>query len=187
MQDCKLFILFIVIALSSCSASKRSKRANVLSGKNNSEIVTTTIDSSASSKPMLTMDEPLTIDRKEFTNYAKEFLNIPYLYASSDPAKGFDCSGLLFHVFKYFNVKAPRSSFNYENIGRELPVKKAKEGDLILFSTPTNTSKIGHIGIITETEPMLSFIHASSSKGVIISHLSDYYVKHFVKIIRVLK
>lgn len=137
-------------------------------------------------RPIQTMDKPLDIDRNEFLSYAKQFLNVPYLYASDNPAKGFDCSGFLFHVFKYFNVKAPRSSYNYENVGKNVSRQKSKAGDLILF-TASDTTKIGHIGIITDTTPKISFIHASTSKGVIISPLSGYYEKHFVKIIRVLQ
>lgn len=187
----KLFISFVFIILSSCASSKKSHKVNVLyASKSNIQISTKTEDpkakTSASPKPMLHIEKPLDIDRKEFINYAKGFLNVPYLYASSDPAKGFDCSGFLFHVFKYFNVKAPRSSYNYENVGKDILVEKSKPGDLILF-TASDSTKIGHIGIITDTSPKLSFIHASTGKGVIISPLSGYYQKHFVKVIRVLK
>ena len=191
----KLSILFTVLIISSCATSKNSGKVNVLSGKSNTETeipaekpnTTGSSRKESAPKPMLTMDKPLEIDRKEFLNYAKKFLNVPYLYASSDPAKGFDCSGFLYHVFLHFNVKAPRSSYNYENIGKNITTEKARQGDLILFTTPGDTTKIGHIGIITDTDPKLSFIHASTSKGVIISPLSGYYIKHFVKIIRVFK
>lgn len=136
---------------------------------------------------MLTMDKPLDIDRKEFINYASRFLNVPYVYASSDPAKGFDCSGFLYYVFLHFNVKAPRSSYNYENVGKNISREKALPGDLVLFTTASDTTKIGHIGIVTETAPKLSFIHASTSRGIIISPVSGYWEKYFVKVIRILK
>lgn len=183
-----LIILFIAIISSSCSSSKQSSKKNVLSGNRTTETIPnrTTTKVQPAARPLQTMDKPLIIDRKEFLNYAKQFLNVPYLYASDNPEKGFDCSGFLFHVFKYFNVKAPRASYNYENLGKEVTAEKSNPGDIILF-TASDPAKIGHMGIITETGPTLSFIHASTSKGVIISQLSEYYQKHFVKIIRVIQ
>ena len=36
--------------------------------------------------------------------FAKTLIGIPYLYASTDPAKGFDCSGFITYVFNHFNI-----------------------------------------------------------------------------------
>ena len=36
----------------------------------------------------------------ELIAFAKTLIGIPYLYGSTDPAKGFDCSGFITHVFK---------------------------------------------------------------------------------------
>lgn len=191
MRYFKLITFVALLVLSSCASSKKSNKVNVLSGNTHTETSAEPPVSSpkvsTTKKPMLTMDKPLDIDPEDFLSYAKKFLNVPYLYASSDPGKGFDCSGFLYYVFLHFNVQAPRSSYNYENVGKDISVEKAKEGDLILFTTQTNPNKIGHIGIVTDTAPKLSFIHASTSKGVIISQLSGYYQKHLVKVIRVLK
>lgn len=177
-----IYFIILVILFTSCSSSRQGGKTNVLTERNKSESAT----SATPSKPMLPMDQPLDINRGEFISYAKKFVSVPYLYASSDPAKGFDCSGFLFYIFKHFNVKSPRSSYDYEHVGKKVDVKKAQPGDLILF-TASDTTKIGHIGIITETRPQVSFIHASTAKGVIISPLSGYYLQHFVKITSVLK
>ncbi len=126
------------------------------------------------------------VNREEFIGYAKEFLGTRYLYASADPAKGFDCSGFLYYVFQHFNIKSPRSSYEFEHWGVDVDPVLAQPGDLILF-TASDSSRIGHIGILTEQGPELRFIHASSSRGVIISRFAGYYLDHFVKMIRVLK
>ena len=192
----KLISLCIIVSLilASCATSKSSGRVNVLSGKSTVEGSGTQIKAPPATpgekvpaRPMLTMNKPLDIDRENFVSYASRFLNVPYVYASSDPAKGFDCSGFLYYVFLQFNVKAPRSSYNYETVGKNVTIEKALPGDLVLFTTPSDSTKIGHIGIVTETAPKLSFIHASTSRGVIISPLSGYWQKYFVKVIRVLK
>lgn len=135
----------------------------------------------------LSLDRPLAIDRREFTAYATTFLGVPYKYGSADPDKGFDCSGFLYHIFRHYHVKSPRSSYNYEHVGKEISPQKALPGDLILFRGE-NSRRIGHIGIIIANKEPLSFIHAAGSgTGVIISTFSGYYKKQFVKIIRVLK
>ena len=188
-----LGIICFLALMAACMPAKKSNKVNVLSGNPVTENINTVNKKPAAktvvnTTEMRTMARPLDIDRKEFISYAKGFLGTPYLYASADPAKGFDCSGFLFHIFKHFNVKSPRSSYDYENIGIETAIEKAKPGDIILF-TAENFEKIGHIGIITETAPVINFIHSSSSRsgGVIISPLAGYYKNHFVKIIRVLK
>lgn len=71
--------------------------------------------------------------------------------------------------------------------GKEISKSKAEEGDLIFFKT-NNSSTINHVGIITENDDELLFIHSSTSKGVIVSSLNEaYYAKAFEKIKRILE
>ncbi|HEX6845699.1 MAG TPA: NlpC/P60 family protein, partial [Chitinophagaceae bacterium] len=42
--------------------------------------------------------------------FGKSLVGTPYLYASSDPSKGFDCSGFITYVFNHFGIAVPRSS-----------------------------------------------------------------------------
>ncbi|MEO5562679.1 MAG: C40 family peptidase [Chitinophagaceae bacterium] len=121
--------------------------------------------------------------------YAKTMIGTPYRYGSTDPSKGFDCSGFITHVFNHFDIKVPRSSVDFTNRGRMVSPKKAKPGDLILFTgTDTSVRRVGHMGIIvSNSDDHLQFIHSSSgkSKGVVITPLENYYKTRFVKIIRV--
>jgi cell wall-associated NlpC family hydrolase len=121
-------------------------------------------------------------------NFAKTLLGVPYLYASTDPAKGFDCSGFITYVFHHFNITVPRSSVNFTNYGKTIPEKKARPGDLILFTGTDSTIRVvGHMGIVESiANDTLRFIHSSSGKanGVVISALGNYYRGRFVKVIR---
>jgi lipoprotein Spr len=47
-----------------------------------------------------------------------------------------------------------------------------KTGDLVFFATSKNSNRINHVGIYLKNG---SFIHASTSKGVIVSHLDEGY------------
>ena len=122
-------------------------------------------------------------------NFAQTLIGVPYKYASTDPAVGFDCSGFITYVFDYFNITVPRSSEGFTNVPYEVPLADAKRGDLILFTGTDSTIRIvGHMGIVVQNQDdQLQFIHSTSGKanGVTITPLNDYYKGRFVKIVRV--
>jgi len=76
----------------------------------------------------------------EIVEYAKTLIGTPYLYGSVDPAKGLDCSGFINAVSNHFEIKVPRSSAEFTNLGTTIETNNAKPGDLILF-TGTDPSK----------------------------------------------
>ena len=121
--------------------------------------------------------------------FGKSLVGTPYLYASSDPEKGFDCSGFINYVFNHFGIAVPRSSVDFTNVGIEIPKEFAKPGDLILFTGTDSTIRIvGHMGIVESNETgNLLFLHSTSGKtyGVTISPLKGYYEGRFEKVIRV--
>lgn len=124
--------------------------------------------------------------------FAHTLLGTPYREASSNPLYGFDCSGFVSYVFKYFNFNVPRSSSEYYNAGERISIEDAKPGDVILF-TGTRTHhphSIGHMGIICcNQDGDLKFIHSTSGKehGVTITDFNDTYKRRFVQVIRLLK
>ncbi len=75
----------------------------------------------------------------ELVAFAKTLEHIPYKYASADPAQGFDCSGFITYVFNHFNITVPRVSADFTNVGTEIPITQAKEGDIILFTGTDST------------------------------------------------
>jgi cell wall-associated NlpC family hydrolase len=130
-------------------------------------------------------------DRKALIAFAKQYLGTPYRRASIDPKKGFDCSGFVWFVFKEFQIMVPRSSREYQSLGKALKPEEFKVGDVLVFYGYRDRTYIGHVGIICEANGMKSrFIHASSGKayGVIISELdSDGYRRRFYKCIDVIE
>jgi cell wall-associated NlpC family hydrolase len=120
--------------------------------------------------------------------FAKTLIGVPYLYGSTDPAKGFDCSGFITYVFKHFGIVVPRSSIDFTNVGREVSAAQAREGDLILFTGTDSTERfVGHMGIVVSNTDTLRFIHSTSGKqhGVTITPLSTYYKGRYVKTVRI--
>lgn len=121
--------------------------------------------------------------------FAQTLIGIPYLYASTDPRKGFDCSGFITYVFSHFNITVPRSSVDFTNYGKEIAFGNSRPGDLILFTgTDSATRIVGHMGIVESVKSdTLYFIHSTSgkAKGVVITPFGNYYASRFVKVVRV--
>lgn len=124
--------------------------------------------------------------------FAQSLIGTRYCPASSDPSRGFDCSGFVSYVFKNFNANVPRSSGDFINAGRKIRIEDARTGDIILFTGTKShhPHRIGHVGIVYCNEGGgLKFIHSTSGKeyGVTISSMDDTYKRRFVQVIRLLK
>jgi hypothetical protein len=126
--------------------------------------------------------------RDSIVNFGITLLNTPYVYGACSK-DGFDCSGFVYFVFKHFKIQIPRSSSQFENFGKEIPIDSVRKGDILVFLSPTRNA-IGHLGIVTNPKGIESeFIHASSGKEmkVIITTLKKEAYKHrFVKALNVL-
>lgn len=121
--------------------------------------------------------------------FATSLTGIPYLYGSTDPKKGFDCSGFITYVFNHFNIVVPRRSVDFTDVDKEIDIRQAKTGDLILFTGTDSTSRVvGHMGIlIADANQPLKFIHSTSGKayGVTTTPLNPYYMGRYMKTIRI--
>lgn len=103
---------------------------------------------------------------------ATKWLGVPYIYAGND-MNGVDCSGLTSQVYlKSLKVKMPRNSREQQRWC--LVVKKSEliPGDLVFFATGSDKNRVSHVGIYIGNGDI---IHASSSRGVIISSLNEKY------------
>lgn len=124
-------------------------------------------------------------------DYSLQYIGKPYRRAGNGPG-AFDCSGFTRFVYKEAGMDLPHSSAEQGKIGRAVEggLSALQKGDLVLYSGRANGSSIGHVGIFIELDPSeesFSFIHASTSNGVIISHSNEeYYSKRFRAVRRVL-
>ncbi|ATA88339.1 peptidase [Capnocytophaga stomatis] len=116
---------------------------------------------------------------------ALSYLGSPYKYGGTT-RKGFDCSGFVSASFKPLDVSLHRSSHEMANQGKNVDLKNVQIGDLLFFVTGKN-KRISHVGIVVETGNEIKFIHSSTSRGVIISSLSEgYWSKAYRKAKRIL-
>jgi len=85
---------------------------------------------------------------------------------------GIDCSGLTYVVYKkQFGIKLPRTTRYQSKTGQRIKRSELRPGDLVFFKTE---SKVRHVGIYVEGN---QFLHASTSKGVMLSKLDNPYWK----------
>lgn len=114
--------------------------------------------------------------RDEIVDFAKKQIGVPYVWAGTDPS-GFDCSGFTTYVMKEFKKDLPRRAEDQYKSSKKIKQSKAQKGDLVFFN---NGSGVSHVGLlISEKGEPLVMIHASSSKGIMITQIetSEYWLK----------
>lgn len=85
---------------------------------------------------------------------------------------GIDCSAFVQVTFReQFGLNLPRTTDALRNTGQPIKQNQLKTGDLVHFQINRRTR---HVGIYVGNN---QFVHASSSKGVMISNLGDSYWK----------
>jgi LysM repeat protein len=106
---------------------------------------------------------------------ARRFVGVPYQWGGSNP-NGYDCSGYVQEVFRLSGHNVPRMADIQYNELDKVSMSELRAGDLVFFNT--DGSGVSHVGIYTQDG---HFLHASSSRGVIESHLEEnYYSSRFV-------
>lgn len=102
---------------------------------------------------------------------AEKYLKTPYRFGGETP-KGFDCSGFVKYVYGQHGIKLPRTADVQFQKGKRVDRTSLKPGDLVFFTTYAPGAS--HVGIYYGGG---KFIHASSSRGVMISRLDENYWK----------
>ncbi|MDR2041218.1 MAG: C40 family peptidase [Tannerella sp.] len=117
-------------------------------------------------------------DNLRLYDCCSSWLGVKYRYGGQTK-KGVDCSGFVSAVYRQaYGVRLERTAANMLRKNCT-PVKRGhlREGDLVFFKTPGAGARKtpAHVGIYLKNG---RFIHAASSLGVKVSHLSEaYYVR----------
>lgn len=100
--------------------------------------------------------------------YAKSFLGIPYHWGGKSPSEGFDCSGLLYYVFKHFgyNVPASISSSTWPSWGKVVSKSNLQPcdvvschsyGHIVMYIGGGNVIAAPHTGDVVKIQPLSDF------------------------------
>lgn len=115
----------------------------------------------------------LTVSRAGFSPrvaaLAMSFVGRPYAWSGLGWS-GFDCSGFVARVYAAAGRLLPHSSFGQFAIGAAVSREALAAGDLVFFHTYAPGPS--HVGIYVGDQ---RFVHASYSRGVIVSSINEAY------------
>ena len=111
---------------------------------------------------------------REITVQALALLGVNYKWGADSPERGFDCSGLVTHVFQQVaGIMLPRNSQGMSKVGEKIDKSDLQPGDLVFFNTRKRPNS--HVGIYIGEE---RFVHAPRSGGEVeISDMHESYWK----------
>ncbi|WP_415887796.1 NlpC/P60 family protein [Neptuniibacter sp. QD37_6] len=129
--------------------------------------------SKQSSAPTVSMQAQSPVSQALLDQYSS-WAGTPYRLGGNNRS-GIDCSAFTQVTFRdQFGVDIPRTTRDQLGSGYNIPKSQLKAGDLVFFQTGY---KQRHVGIYIQEG---QFLHASTSKGVIISRLDNsYWQKHY--------
>jgi probable lipoprotein NlpC len=172
-SEIKLYKRLAVLAITSTVIISCGSSESVSSSKKTSS--KTVVKSENLRKLDSDFDGKVSGSVKSLLKDAENYLGAPYKFGGNT-SSGFDCSGFTVKVFQENNFSLPRRSSDQAESGKSIDIKVVKPGDLLFFAT-SGGSRVSHVGIVytIENDGEVKFIHASTSKGVIISSLNEKY------------
>ncbi|MCG9582518.1 NlpC/P60 family protein [Vibrio tubiashii] len=122
---------------------------------------------SAQNSAVLTAQEEIT--KSSLLDVYQVWKGAPYRLGGST-LSGVDCSAFVQTTYKdALGLQLPRTTLAQVELGKEIEYSDAYVGDLVFFRT---APKVRHVGVYIGNK---QFMHASTSKGVIISRLDNPY------------
>jgi probable lipoprotein NlpC len=117
------------------------------------------------------------LKNKQLYRFITDWTGVQYRYGGLDK-RGIDCSGFAFLLQKdIYGNNLPRRSRDQADAVKKKSLGNLKEGDLIFFSF--GGGEIDHVGVYLNNN---FFVHASTTRGVVVDDLSiPAYQRAFVK------
>lgn len=182
----RLFLFCLLIITASCGVVKKKtsygkERRVYVEAREKDSLDAEVVDTAEIPKA------PVPERADNIINTALGYSGVKYKYGGTTP-RGMDCSGLLYISFAEHDVQLPRVSYLMAREGTEIRLREVNKGDLLFFKTQKRSRRINHVGLVVAVEgDKIQFIHATSSRGVIVSSLQEgYWTRSFVKATRIL-
>lgn len=102
---------------------------------------------------------------------------VPYRRGGESPESGFDCSGLVAHVYREaFGIQLPHNARAQSRMGRRVSLDQLEAGDLVFYNTERRS--YSHVGIYLGDD---RFIHAPRPGAAVrVENMrTDYWVRRF--------
>lgn len=133
-----------------------------------------TLAAALASEQKRSFAQTLLDDSARIVDESLSYLGIKYRWGGSSPEAGFDCSGLVKHVFaSALGLNLPRTAQEMAKAGEKISKQDLLPGDLVFFNT--RNRRFSHVGIHIGGG---KFVHAPrKGKLITIASLSNSYWK----------
>ncbi len=120
---------------------------------------------------------------QKIVDTSMKYLGVPYVWGGTSPY-GFDCSGLVYYVYKENGYSINRRASTIWYNGYSISKDSLQVGDPVFFSNDSS-SEIEHVGIYIGNG---QFIHASSGGDCVkLNNMSDaYYLRNYYGAVRII-
>jgi cell wall-associated NlpC family hydrolase len=96
--------------------------------------------------PAWAWNEGASTDRDRPVIHALHALGVQYRYGGRSPETGFDCSGLITHVFeRAWGILLPPGTEALSKVGTPIKLRQLEPGDLVFYNT--RNKPYSHVGI----------------------------------------
>lgn len=167
--------------IASSSSTQRATSTPAPSRQTAPKSTTSTTSSKAAPTTSSTTKSPTSTKASAIIGTAKQYIGVKYVWGGTTPS-GFDCSGYMKYVYAKHGITLPRVSRDQYNVGQPVSYSNLKPADLVFFSLDGD-KVTDHVGMYIGSG---QFIHASSTKGVMISTMSSYWKSKYLGARRVL-
>jgi cell wall-associated NlpC family hydrolase len=155
------------------SQERAQRRRAAARHRRNVKRISVPLGVTADEPPATTLDDEPCADHtlgSEAVAIAERHLGAPHRFGGCDPS-GFDCSGLVVHVYAELEVALPHFAAAQFHEGRHIGLDELHRGDLVFFDG------LDHVGIYAGGG---RFIHApQTGDHVLVSSLtSGWYADH---------
>ena len=178
-----IFTILISFLFFGCSYKYQEKEIHISQDEfpiTSASLLHTMQSNKLKSKVLVNTSKNLTLNSK-LNSFYKEWKGVKYKFGGNSKS-GIDCSAFIQKAYKHkLNISIPRTTLSQVKLGKNIKKSQLEIGDLVFFKTGKNAR---HVGIYMEDG---KFMHASSSKGVVISKLDNiYFNKHYWKSRRII-
>lgn len=129
------------------------------------------------SAPPATTADTMFGQAQELALRALSFIGVRYKWGGNSPDTGFDCSGLIRHVYTQVTGKSlPGNAKEISQVGENIDRSELQPGDLVFFNTLRRP--FSHVGIYLGES---RFVHAPSRGGKveIVDMSENYWQKRY--------
>ncbi|MBT8206548.1 MAG: C40 family peptidase [Eudoraea sp.] len=184
----RIGVVFLVLIITGCGTVKKrttygkARKVEVAAAEKD-----TTSANETSAPTPISSANPIPEKADQIINTALSYSGVKYKYGGTS-VKGMDCSGLLYVSFSKHQIDLPRTSHLMADEGKRIRIEDVNKGDLLFFKTSSRGKRINHVGLVVSVKDNdIRFIHATTSRGVVVSSLREGFWNYaFVKAARIL-